>query len=53
MPMARIAPEGLDRPLSVDQVAARSGVAVSTVHFSEAKGLVRGWRSTGNQRRPQ
>jgi MerR family redox-sensitive transcriptional activator SoxR len=29
----------------------RSGVAVSTVHFYEAKGLVRGWRSTGNQRR--
>jgi MerR family redox-sensitive transcriptional activator SoxR len=32
-------------------VAARSGVAVSTIHFYEAKGLVRGWRSSGNQRR--
>lgn len=39
------------RPLSAGQVALRSGVAVSTVHFYEAKGLVRGWRSTGNQRR--
>jgi MerR family transcriptional regulator, redox-sensitive transcriptional activator SoxR len=41
----------LDRPLSAGQVAARSGVAVSTVHFYEAKGLVSGWRSSGNQRR--
>jgi MerR family transcriptional regulator, redox-sensitive transcriptional activator SoxR len=32
-------------------VAARSGVAVSTVHFYEAKGLLQGWRSSGNQRR--
>ncbi|HVZ01433.1 MAG TPA: redox-sensitive transcriptional activator SoxR [Dongiaceae bacterium] len=40
-----------DRPLSVGEVAARSGVAVSTIHFYEAKGLIRGWRSTGNQRR--
>ena len=29
----------------------RSGVAVSTVHFYEAKGMVEGWRSAGNQRR--
>jgi MerR family redox-sensitive transcriptional activator SoxR len=49
--VARITPEELGRPLSAGQVAARSGVAVSTVHFYEAKGLVRGWRSTGNQRR--
>lgn len=51
MPVARITPEEFDRPLSAGQVAARSGVAVSTVHFYEAKGLVRSWRSTGNQRR--
>jgi len=49
--VARITPEELDRPLSAGQVAARSGVAVSTVHFYEAKGLVNGWRSAGNQRR--
>lgn len=43
----------LDRhvPLSVGQVAARSGVAVSTIHFYEAKGLISGWRNSGNQRR--
>jgi MerR family transcriptional regulator, redox-sensitive transcriptional activator SoxR len=49
--VARITPKELDRPLSAGQVAARSGVAISTVHFYEAKGLVKGWRSTGNQRR--
>jgi len=49
--LARIAPEDVDRPLSAGQLAARSGVAVSTIHFYEAKGLVRGWRSAGNQRR--
>jgi MerR family redox-sensitive transcriptional activator SoxR len=49
--VARINPEEFYRPLSVGQVAARSGVPVSTVHFYEAKGLVRGCRSAGNQRR--
>ncbi len=44
-------PAKIDRPLSAGQVAARSGVAVSTIHFYEAKGLIRGWRSNGNQRR--
>lgn len=49
--MARITPEQLERPLSAGQLAKRSGLAVSTIHFYEAKGLVRSWRSTGNQRR--
>jgi len=39
------------RALSAGEVAARSGVAVSTVHFYEASGLIRGWRTPGNQRR--
>lgn len=39
------------RPLSVGEVSRRSGVAVSTVHFYEAQGLIEGWRSAGNQRR--
>jgi MerR family redox-sensitive transcriptional activator SoxR len=39
------------RALTVGELAARSGVAVSTVHFYEAKGLIKGWRSSGNQRR--
>src|SRR6185312_5540912 len=37
--------------LSVGEVAARSGVAVSAVHYYESRGLIKGWRSTGNQRR--
>ena len=51
MPVGRRTPPELDRPLSAGQLAERSGVAVSTIHFYEAKGLVRGWRSSGNQRR--
>ena len=37
--------------LTVGEVARRSGIAVSTVHFYEAKGLIEGWRTQGNQRR--
>lgn len=39
------------RELSVGEVARRSGVAVSTLHFYEAKGLIKSWRNAGNQRR--
>ena len=37
--------------LSVGQLAARSGVAVSALHFYEAQGLIHAQRSAGNQRR--
>ncbi|MBB4200657.1 redox-sensitive transcriptional activator SoxR [Rhodoblastus sphagnicola] len=37
--------------LTVGEVAKRSGVAVSTVHFYEARSLIKGWRTEGNQRR--
>jgi MerR family redox-sensitive transcriptional activator SoxR len=37
--------------LSVGEVARRSGVAVSALHFYERKRLIRSHRSTGNQRR--
>ncbi len=37
--------------LSVGQVAQRSGVAVSALHFYEAKGLIKSHRTNGNQRR--
>lgn len=37
--------------LSVGEVAARSGVAVSAIHFYESKGLIKSWRNQGNQRR--
>ena len=49
--MGRITPEQYERPLSAGQVATRSGVAVSTIHFYETNGLIRGWRTSGNQRR--
>ncbi|WP_025158101.1 redox-sensitive transcriptional activator SoxR [Leifsonia aquatica] len=37
--------------LSVGDVAVRSGVAVSTLHFYERQGLITSERSAGNQRR--
>jgi MerR family redox-sensitive transcriptional activator SoxR len=37
--------------LSIGEVAKRSGVAVSALHFYEAKGLIRSLRTDGNQRR--
>ena len=49
--MDRLTPDQQKRALSAGQVATRSGVAVSTIHFYETKGLIRGWRSSGNQRR--
>ncbi len=41
----------MDDFLTVGQLAARSGVAVSAIHFYEAKGLIAGVRTAGNQRR--
>jgi MerR family redox-sensitive transcriptional activator SoxR len=41
----------IQRSLTVGEVAERSGVAVSTLHFYEAKGLISSWRNSGNQRR--
>lgn len=37
--------------LTVGQVAERSGVAVSALHFYERQGLITSRRTTGNQRR--
>lgn len=37
--------------LSVGEIAERSGVAVSTIHFYESKGMIPSWRNAGNQRR--
>lgn len=39
------------KELTVGQVARRSGVAVSTLHFYETKGLIHSRRTGGNQRR--
>ncbi|MCW2241265.1 redox-sensitive transcriptional activator SoxR [Azospirillum canadense] len=49
--MGILEPGQLGKDLSVGEVAERSGVAVSTIHFYESKGLIRSWRSNGNQRR--
>jgi MerR family redox-sensitive transcriptional activator SoxR len=42
---------GIRRELTVGELAKRSGLAVSALHFYESKGLISGWRSVGNQRR--
>jgi len=41
----------MDDLLSVGEVARRSGVAVSALHFYESKGLIESVRNAGNQRR--
>ncbi|WP_235830647.1 redox-sensitive transcriptional activator SoxR [Arthrobacter cheniae] len=40
-----------DQDLSVGQLAARSGMSVSALHFYERQGLIRSRRTSGNQRR--
>ena len=42
---------GIFPTLTVGDVAKRSGVSVSTLHFYETKGLISSQRSEGNQRR--
>lgn len=39
------------KELSVGEVAKRSGIAVSALHFYERKGLISSLRTAGNQRR--
>ncbi|CDG19232.1 redox-sensitive transcriptional activator SoxR [Xenorhabdus doucetiae] len=40
-----------NRALTIGEVSKRSGIAVSAIHFYEAKGLIKSSRSHGNQRR--
>jgi MerR family redox-sensitive transcriptional activator SoxR len=47
----KTSPPVIESELTVGQVAARTGLAVSAIHFYEAKGLILGWRNQGNQRR--
>ena len=42
---------GIPPTLTVSEVARRSGVTVSTLHFYEAQGLIGSTRTAGNQRR--
>ncbi|GAB3757453.1 redox-sensitive transcriptional activator SoxR [Zhihengliuella somnathii] len=44
-------PEELAEELTVGQLAQRSGLAVSALHFYERKGLIHSRRTSGNQRR--
>lgn len=44
-------PSWTSKELTVGEVAARSGAAVSALHFYERKGLIRSRRTAGNQRR--
>jgi MerR family redox-sensitive transcriptional activator SoxR len=37
--------------LTVGEMAARAGVAVSTLHFYESEGLIESWRTPANHRR--
>ncbi|MBC8038789.1 MAG: redox-sensitive transcriptional activator SoxR [Rhizobiales bacterium] len=41
----------MKKELTVGEVAARSGISVSALHFYERKGLIRSHRTGGNQRR--
>jgi MerR family redox-sensitive transcriptional activator SoxR len=38
-------------PLTIGELAARAGVSVPTVRYYEERGIIRGERTTGNQRR--
>lgn len=49
--MKKIDKEPIHMELTVGEVATRSGVAVSAIHFYEAKGLIFSRRNGGNQRR--
>lgn len=49
--MGQLEPGDVGRQLTVGEVARRSGVPVSTLHFYETKGLIRSVRSSGQQRR--
>lgn len=46
-----ISKDNLHKELSVGQLAQRSGVAVTALHFYESKGLIHSSRNPGNQRR--
>jgi len=49
--MKKPVPQHVSLELTVGQVAKRSGVAVSTLHYYENEGLISSWRNQGNQRR--
>ena len=46
-----ISKDNIHKELTVGQLAQRSGVAVTALHFYESKGLISSNRNAGNQRR--
>ena len=50
-PQVRLRSSRMNDILTVGEVAARSGVPASTIHFYEAEGLIRSERTSGNRRR--
>lgn len=48
--LATLEAAGIAPILSVGEVARRSGVAISTLHFYETRGLISSTRTPGNQR---
>ena len=49
--MKKLVPAHISLELTVGEVAKRSGVAVSALHYYESEGLISSWRNQGNQRR--
>lgn len=49
--MGRLEPGEIGWELTVGQVAERSGLAPSAIRYYESEGLIRSWRTPGNQRR--
>lgn len=49
--MVSLASPPIARELTVGQLSARSGVAITALRFYEAKGLISSQRNAGNQRR--
>jgi len=49
--MKKTAAKRISLELTVGEVAKRSGVAISTLHYYESEGLITSWRNEGNQRR--
>ena len=49
--MSSVRKRAVPNDLSVGEMAKRAGVAVSTLHYYEAEGLIQSWRTPANHRR--
>jgi len=48
---SKLSASTITKELTIGEVAARAGVAVSAIRFYESKALIKGYRTAGNQRR--